>query len=58
MSDEYENKYEAKKYDPADVWGEIRPILKQITKEEIAAQKKLLKEQKEKAKQLEQQKKE
>ena len=53
MSDEYENKYEAKKYDPADVWGEIRPILKRITKEEIAAQKKLLKEQKEKAKQLE-----
>ena len=58
ISDEYESKFDAKEYNPADVWNVIRPVLQKITKEEIAEQKRLLKEQKEREKQLAQQKKE
>lgn len=36
ISDEYENKFSAKEYNPADVWDVIRPVLQKITKEEIA----------------------
>lgn len=36
ISDEYESRFDAKEYNPNDVWSVIRPVLQKITKEEIA----------------------